>query len=123
MNENQQLKEIVKQVQTVQNYTENEKAEADAMLDNTQAPETVDTARLEVFVNGIEKLTATEKSIYQAYIARLTTKEILIKLNIKENTLKYHNKNLYGKLGVTSRKELLEIYKQLKAVKTKLDNN
>ncbi len=123
MNENQRLKEIVKQVQTVQNYTENEKAEADAMLDNTQAPETVDTARLEVFVNGIEKLTATEKSIYQAYIARLTTKEILTKLNIKENTLKYHNKNLYGKLGVTSRKELLEIYKQLKAVKTKLDKN
>jgi len=29
-------------------------------------------------------------------------------LNIKENTLKYHNKNLYGKLGVSSRKQLLE---------------
>ncbi len=28
-------------------------------------------------------------------------------LNIKENTLKYHNKNLYSKLGVCSRKQLI----------------
>ena len=26
---------------------------------------------------------------------------------IKENTLKYHNKNIYNKLGVSSRKQLL----------------
>ena len=30
-------------------------------------------------------------------------------LNIKENTLKYHNKNIYGKLGVSSRKQLVSI--------------
>ena len=35
-------------------------------------------------------------------------------LNIKENTLKFHNKNLYHKLGVSSRKELLEIYKLIR---------
>ena len=27
--------------------------------------------------------------------------------DITENTLKYHNRNIYSKLGVTSRKELL----------------
>ena len=27
---------------------------------------------------------------------------------INQNTLKYHNKNIYSKLGVTSRKQLLE---------------
>ena len=36
-------------------------------------------------------------------------------LNIKENTLKFHNKNLYGKLGVSSRKQLLEVYRAIKA--------
>ena len=30
-------------------------------------------------------------------------------MNITENTLKFHNKNIYGKLGVPSRKELLRI--------------
>ena len=43
----------------------------------------------------------------------LTTQEVLEKLQIKENTLKYHNKNLYGKLGVSGRKELLVVYKAI----------
>ena len=33
-------------------------------------------------------------------------------LDIKENTLKYHNKNMYGKLGVKSRKELMQFAKE-----------
>ena len=37
-------------------------------------------------------------------------KEIREKINITENTLKYHNKNIYGKLGVSSRKQLISIY-------------
>ncbi len=43
-------------------------------------------------------------------------------LNIKESTLKYHSRNLYGKLGVSSRKELLEIHKQIKTLKADLGN-
>ena len=34
--------------------------------------------------------------------------------NTKENTLKFHNKNIYGKLSVSSRKQLFEIYKYIK---------
>ena len=58
------------------------------------------------FVSGLQTLTPTEKSICTAYIDGLSTKEIMQRLCIKENTLKYHNKNIYGKLGVGSRKEL-----------------
>ena len=36
-----------------------------------------------------------------------TAKEIVEILGIKENTLKYHNKNIYSKLGISSRKQLL----------------
>ena len=52
--------------------------------------------------------------ISENHIARATTKEVLANLNIKENTLKYHNRNIYSKLGVSSRKELLELYKQIR---------
>ena len=45
----------------------------------------------------------------------MTTEEILASLCIAENTLKFHNRNLYGKLGVSSRKELYAVYKQLTA--------
>ena len=54
-------------------------------------------------------LTPTERAIYQFYLAGKTTKEIMAELNIKENTLKYHNKNIYSKLGVSSRKQLVMI--------------
>lgn len=69
--------------------------------------------QIEMFVSGIENLTPTEKAIYEAHLKRITTKEILTIFNIKENTLKFHNKNIYGKLGVSSKKELIEISKQI----------
>ncbi|MBE6574379.1 MAG: hypothetical protein E7652_08330 [Ruminococcaceae bacterium] len=59
----------------------------------------------------LSNLTPTEKLIYDLYIEGKSTKEVLTELNIKENTLKYHNKNIYSKLGVSSRKELKEISK------------
>ena len=65
------------------------------------------------FLKGIQTLTPTEFSIYNFYLERKTTKEIMEILNIKENTLKFHNKNIYSKLGVSSRKQLMEIYEKL----------
>ena len=65
------------------------------------------------FTAGLPSLTQTERAIYEFYIAGKTTKEIMAAQNIKENTLKYHNKNIYGKLGVSSRKQLMEIAKVL----------
>ncbi len=67
----------------------------------------------EHFWGSIDKLTPTEKMIYDLYLQNKTTKEIMGLLSITENTLKYHNKNIYGKLGVSSRKQLVEIAKEL----------
>ena len=67
----------------------------------------------ERFELGVLSLTRTERAIFQFYLEGKSTKEVLAALDIKENTLKYHNKNLYSKLGVSSRKELLEIHRQL----------
>lgn len=57
-------------------------------------------------------LTYTERLIYDLYLQGLSTKEVLEEMNIKENTLKYHNKNIYSKLGVSSRKQLLQLAQQ-----------
>ena len=63
----------------------------------------------EYFASQIKNLTPTEHTIYELYLARKSTKEILDILNIKETTLKYHNKNIYSKLGVSSKRQLLKI--------------
>ena len=75
--------------------------------------EQVTESNFEQFRSGLQTLTKTEQLVYECYIAGKTTKQIMEELNIKENTLKFHNKNLYGKLGVNSRKQLLEICKFL----------
>ncbi|MBR2041439.1 MAG: hypothetical protein IJ945_03610 [Oscillospiraceae bacterium] len=67
----------------------------------------------EFFAEGFRQLTPAERKIYGLYIEGKTTAEIREKLNITENTLKYHNKNIYNKLGVSSKKELLEVAKMV----------
>ena len=116
MTENQRLREIANQVETVKNFHD-VTAPEETLSSGSQE---LDPMCYETFISGVDQLTATEKTIYELYIARQTTKEVMAKLNIKENTLKYHNKNIYSKLGVSSRKELLEIYKQIKVLKDNL---
>ncbi len=64
-------------------------------------------------IEQLPTLTAREMEIYECFVSGKTTKEILVMLNIKENTLKFHNKNLYSKLGVNSRKQLAECGKAI----------
>ncbi|MBQ2942661.1 MAG: hypothetical protein IJD97_10575 [Clostridia bacterium] len=59
-------------------------------------------------------LTPTEKAIYDCYISGMSTREVLAEMNIVENTLKFHNKNIYSKLGVSSRKQLIELASAIK---------
>ena len=90
-----------------------EQAILEKTLDNVDNSNQAQFSKEEIkfFKAGIENLTQTEKLIYDLYIAGKGTKDVLSELNIKENTLKYHNKNIYGKLGVPSRKVLKEMAK------------
>ncbi len=59
------------------------------------------------FVENLGMLTPAEYRIYELYLSGKTAKQIAEILHITENTLKYHNKNIYSKLGISSRKQLL----------------
>ena len=121
MREYQRLQTIVRQVESVQEYAEPETRTPDGMLEKPVAEQAIPPEQIEIFLRGLQTLTPTERAIYDAYIARMTTKEIMANMNIKQSTLKYHNRNLYGKLGVGTRKELMEVYKQLKTMKAALE--
>ena len=75
----------------------------------------LDAGKRELFAEGLAALTQTERRIFDLYLEGSTTKEVLSVLGIKENTLKYHNKNIYGKLGVSSRKELVAVAKAVES--------
>lgn len=105
MNEMQRLHELVRQKEEALRETAGKKPQKAVHLSQ-------DT--IESFIHGLETLTPTERIIYNAYLDGKSSKEVMSELSIKENTLKFHNKNLYGKLGITSRKQLLSIAAQLK---------
>ena len=57
-------------------------------------------------LEGIPNLTKTERRIFDGYVAGLRSREIVEQLDIKDSTLRFHNKNIYDKLGVSSLKQL-----------------
>ena len=57
-----------------------------------------------------DKLTSQEQTILDLLIAGTSPKEIGYQLNISYDTVKYHRKNLYEKLGVNSIQELFGKY-------------
>ena len=61
----------------------------------------------EYFLCNLKTLTPQEMRIYELYVDGKSTAEIAAIIGIKENTMKYHNKNIYSKLGVSSRKQFL----------------
>lgn len=67
----------------------------------------IDPDDYQMFLDGMATLTKTEREIFEQYLAGKSAKEIMEDAGIKESTLKYHNHNILGKLGVSSRKQML----------------
>ena len=59
------------------------------------------------FQTCLASLTGKELDIFMLYLEGKTSRQIQEICAITSNTLKYHNANIYSKLGIKSRKELL----------------
>lgn len=110
MNQFQQLKSKINEQQvSVPDETVPEVPDTEQTLDGLEKEP---NKKLQQLLLNLDELTHTERSIFDFYVEGKSTQEVLELLNIKENTLKFHNKNIYTKLGVASRKELKTLYKQ-----------
>ena len=67
----------------------------------------VDPDNYKLFLEGINTLTPTERKIFDYYLSGKSVKEIIEIAGIKESTIRFHNQNIYSKLGVNSLKQLL----------------
>ncbi len=81
------------------------KRELDRIAD--EAHRGLDSDSYELFTEQLTKLTKREHEVFNLYVEGKSSKEIMEIMCISSNGLKYHNKNIYMKLGVPSRKELL----------------
>lgn len=95
--------------------TEEEKVyikEAEKTFFDTAESEISDMEALLFFNECLSSLTPSERKILDLHFSGKSTKEIMEELCITENTVKFHNKNLYRKFGVSSKKQLLAICKE-----------
>lgn len=67
----------------------------------------IDPDSYHLFRESLKTLTPKEKEVFSLYLQGKSSKEIIALMEFGENALKYHNKNIYSKLGIASRKELL----------------
>lgn len=111
------LQNEIQQVRLQMEQTQQEKLQAQQQFNFAQAAlekaiekklESVDPDSYQMFIDNLATLTPKEEDIFNLYVQGCSTKAIISQLGITENTLKYHNKNIYSKLGVKTRKELLQ---------------
>ncbi len=100
-----ELLSLEQQRQSVENNFE--KAQTRLTRITNRKKQEVDPDGYQMFLSHLHTLTPKEREIFNLYLEGKSAKEILAIVNINENTLKYHNRNIYSKLGVSSRKELL----------------
>ena len=67
----------------------------------------IDPDSFALFLENLKSLTRKEREVFELYLEGKSAREIVELMGFTDNALKFHNKNLYSKLGVTSRKELL----------------
>ncbi len=72
----------------------------------------VDMSTFYTFKENISKLSRAEKSVFDLYMEGHSAQEITEILHISINTIKTHNRNIFRKLNVSSRKALM-IYVQM----------
>ena len=87
--------------------TEHEKAQTEISRLAYSRKSEIDPDCYRLFLDNLRTLTATERIVFDHYLDGKSAKEIMEIMGIKEPTLKYHNRNIYSKLGISSRKELL----------------
>ena len=62
----------------------------------------------------VEELTSRERDVMRLLPTRLTLREIASELFVSQNTLKFHLRVIYRKLGVNSRAEAVETARRLR---------
>lgn len=96
-------------IQSTLNQMSSEKLEAEqkvARLAYSRKNE-VDPYDYEQFLMGVKTLTSMERTVFDYYLDGKSVKQIVTLAGIKESTVRFHNRNIYSKLGVNSLKQLL----------------
>ncbi len=73
----------------------------------------VDISAYHTFITQLETLTKSERAVFELYTQGHSAQSVAKKLHVSINTIRTHNRNIYGKLYVSSYKELMVYIKMM----------
>ncbi len=88
--------------------------EHEEVRDGLSPAEPTSSAMYDAFVEKIATLSPAERAVFDLYLEGYDARQIADTLYLSINTIKTHNKRIYMKLDVTSRKELLVYAEMMK---------
>ncbi len=101
-----ELDRLAKEKQSAEEQFEKAQMQVERLA--TKRKQEIDPEDYALFLEKLKTLTTTERRIFDLYLEGKTREEVMAAQNVKITTLKYHNRNIFGKLGVTSLKQLLQ---------------
>jgi len=91
-----------------------ERTKPEAAPDARPRPDAEAEAMFAEFMQKFQTLSRAEKAVFNLYVQGYDAKEITQILCLSINTIKTHNKRIYYKLGVNSRKELMGYLRKMR---------
>ena len=82
----------------------------------------IDPEVYRIFVTGLDKLTNTERKIYEGYVAGMDAEELAASFGISKNTVKSHTAKIFSKLGPRRITELRRYAAILRQTQEKQEN-
>ncbi len=73
----------------------------------------VDISAYNTFIAQLETLTKSERAVFELYTQGYSAQAVAKQLHVSINTIRTHNRNIYGKLYVSSYKELMVYIKMM----------
>jgi len=92
----------------------------EVVTDISHSEEPKQSSLLSQFVQNIDSLSEAERAVFNLYLEGHTAKEISDILFLSINTIKTHNKRIYMKLNVSSRKELMLYIQMMEEAESEL---
>lgn len=89
----------VLQAQVEETQSRLETVQTDASRMAHAQKDDIDPEVYRIFVTGLDKLTKTERKIYEGYVAGMDAEELAASLGISKNTVKSHTAKIFSKLG------------------------
>ena len=108
------------QVEETQSQLETVQTDASRMAHAQK--DDIDPEVYRIFVTGLDKLTNTERKIYEGYVAGMGPQEMSVQFSVKVSTIYSHTKSILRKTGLDSYRKVQQYAAILRQTQEEQEN-